>query len=92
MYKAISCRAVPGEWLALTGDTIGAAEAIAFQLADAYLPASEQGAVWDALAQQTFASGEAVQALCLRTQAQAPGAVRSTADIDRVFGHLRCRP
>ena len=86
-YFLSRCPGAVGEWLALTGDTIGAAEAIAFQLADVYLPASEQGAAWDALAQQNFASGEAVQAFVQsRTQAQAPGAVRSTADIDRVFG------
>ena len=55
-YFLSRCPGAVGEWLALTGDTINAAEAMAFKLADAYLPAAEQGALWTALAQQSFAS------------------------------------
>ena len=85
-YFLSRCPGHVGEWLALTGDTITAADAIAFKLADAYLPTAEQGALWEALATQSFADGQAVQAFAqARTQAQAPGTVRSTADIDRVF-------
>ncbi|MDR2326546.1 MAG: enoyl-CoA hydratase/isomerase family protein [Acidovorax sp.] len=85
-YFLSRCPGQVGEWLALTGDTIAAAEAMAFNLADAYLPAGEQAALWEALASQSFADGKAVEAFVQsRTQTQAPGAVRSTADIDRVF-------
>ena len=85
-YFLSRCPGAVGEWLALTGDTITAADAMAFQLADAFLPAAEQGALWEALATQAFADSAAVQALVQsRTQPQAPGTVRSTTDIDRVF-------
>ncbi|WP_312567907.1 enoyl-CoA hydratase/isomerase family protein [Comamonas sp.] len=86
-YFLSRCPGAVGEWLALTGDTIGAADAIAFNLADAFLPAAEQTALWDALAAQNFASSEAVQNFVqARTDAKAPGTVRSTAEIDQVFG------
>ena len=85
-YFLSRCPGAVGEWLALTGDTIQAADALAFNLADAYLPAAEQGALWEALGQQPFASGDAVQAFVQsRTQAQASGAARDTAEINRVF-------
>ena len=50
-----------GEWLALTGDTIGAGDAIENRLADGCLPADQQAAVWEALGTQSFASGAAVK-------------------------------
>lgn len=85
-YFLSRCPGAVGEWLALTGDTIGAAEALAFNLADAYLPAAEQGALWEALAGQQFADSAAVQALVAQhTHTAAPGEVREVAEIDRVF-------
>lgn len=85
-YFLSRCPGAVGEWLALTGDTIGAAESIAFNLADAYLPANEQATVWEALAAQNFASGEAVQAFVkAQTCTPAPGAVRDVEPINRVF-------
>ena len=85
-YFLSRCPGAVGEWLALTGDTISAAEAIAFHLADAFVPAAEQGALWDALASQSFADGKAVEAF-VKNQAStsAPGTVRDVADIQRVF-------
>src|SRR5574344_349351 len=53
-YFLSRCPGHIGEWLALTGETIGAADALAFQLADVYLPAAQQAALWDTLGQQTF--------------------------------------
>lgn len=86
-YFLSRCPGAVGEWLALTGDTIGAAEAIAFKLADAFVPAAEQGAVWEALATQSFADGAAVQAFVqAQTRPSAPGTVRDVASINRVFG------
>lgn len=86
-YFLSRCPGAVGEWLALTGDTIGAADALAFNLADAFLPAAQQAALWDALAAQSFDSGDAVQAFVqAHTAREAPGVARSTAEIDRVFG------
>ena len=62
-YFLSRCPGRVGEWLALTGDTIGAGDAIAFGLADGCLPAEQQAALWEALGSQHFADGAAVQAL-----------------------------
>lgn len=62
-YFLSRCPGHVGEWLALTGDTIGAGDAIAFGLADGLLPADQQAALWEALATRTFANGTEVQAL-----------------------------
>ncbi len=55
------CPGRVGEWLALTGETIGAADAIEFKLADGHLPSSQQAEVWEQLGGQQFANGQAVQ-------------------------------
>ncbi|MDP3226561.1 MAG: enoyl-CoA hydratase/isomerase family protein [Acidovorax sp.] len=60
-YFLSRCPGRVGEWLALTGDTIGAGDAIENQLADGCLPADQQAAVWDALGTQSFASGAAIK-------------------------------
>jgi enoyl-CoA hydratase/carnithine racemase len=60
-YFLSRCPGHVGEWLALTGDTIGAGDAIAFGLADGCLPVEQLAPVWDALGAQTFADGAAVQ-------------------------------
>ena len=41
------CPGHAGEWLALTGETIAAADALAFKLADVLLPSDKLAAVWD---------------------------------------------
>ena len=85
-YFLARCPGHVGEWLGLTGESLGATEAIAFGLADAYLPAAAQVALWEALGTQSFADGAAVQAFIkAATQAQGPDAVRDTSAIDRVF-------
>ena len=85
-YFLSRCPGAVGEWLALTGDTIGAADALAFNLADAFLPSEQQQGLWDALASQSFSSSDAVQAfVTAQTQAQAPGMARDAAQIDRIF-------
>ena len=60
-YFLSRCPGRVGEWLALTGDTIGAGDAIESRLADGCLPSDQQPAVWEALGSQTFANGQAVQ-------------------------------
>ena len=85
-YFLSRCPGHVGEWLALTGDTIGAGDAIAFGLADGCLPLDAQAAVWEALGAQTFADGAAVQAFVaakmIASDAQLKG-VRG--DIDQYF-------
>lgn len=59
-YFLSRCPGHVGEWLALTGQTIGAADAIANQLADGCLRADQQAAVWDALGRQSDTDGTAL--------------------------------
>lgn len=85
-YFLSRCPGRVGEWLALTGATIGAAEAIAFGLADGCLPSDQQAGVWDGLATQAFASGTAVQqwvsSKCIACRADDTGA---RTQIDHYF-------
>ena len=85
-YFLSRCPGRVGEWLALTGDTIGAGDAIAYQLADGCMPSDWQAAVWDALAAQSFADGAAIKAY-VASQFVAPQASGSCAqaDIDHYF-------
>ena len=62
-YFLSRCPGHVGEWLALTGEAIGAGDALAFGLADVCLPASGLAAAWDALGMQPFAEGAQVQSL-----------------------------
>lgn len=60
-YFLSRCPGHAGEWLALTGTTLGAGDAQALGLADAVLPSEALPGLWEALATQTFADGAAVQ-------------------------------
>ncbi|RZJ08667.1 MAG: enoyl-CoA hydratase/isomerase family protein [Acidovorax sp.] len=60
-YFLSRCPGRVGEWLALTGDTISAGDAIECGLADGFLPSDQLAAVWDALATQSFPDGAAVK-------------------------------
>ncbi len=55
-YFLSRCPGHVGEYLALTGEVIGADEAIAWGLADTRVEAHQLPALWDALAGQDFAS------------------------------------
>ena len=48
-YFLSRCPGHAGEWLALTGDTIGAGDAVALGLADARVASSAMPLIWDAL-------------------------------------------
>jgi len=85
-YFLSRCPGHVGEWLALTGNTIGAADAIAFGLADDCLPADQQAALWDALGTQAFADGKAVEALVAsKFVAAGAGQTGTRAEIDQYF-------
>lgn len=60
-YFLSRCPGHTGEWLALTGETITAGDAVALGLADAVLPSEKLPELWEALAVQTFADGAAVK-------------------------------
>ncbi|MFT3811752.1 MAG: enoyl-CoA hydratase/isomerase family protein [Acidovorax sp.] len=62
-YFLSRCPGHAGEWLALTGETIAGANAVAYGLADGLLPSDQQAVLWDALGTQDFADGKAVEAL-----------------------------
>lgn len=60
-YFLSRCPGCSGEWLALTGEAIGAGDAIALGLADGYVPSAQLPSIWDALTGQDFADSAAVQ-------------------------------
>ncbi|HCE27421.1 MAG TPA: 3-hydroxyisobutyryl-CoA hydrolase [Comamonadaceae bacterium] len=85
-YFLSRCPGHVGEWLALTGDTIGAGDAIAFGLADGCLPLDAQAPVWDALGTQTFADGAAVKAFVASKMVAADAQLTSVRGlIDQYF-------
>ncbi len=60
-YFLSRCPGRAGEWLALTGETIGAGDAIALGLADGYVPSAQLPALWQTLTSQDFTDSAAVQ-------------------------------
>ncbi|MBO1996805.1 enoyl-CoA hydratase/isomerase family protein [Staphylococcus epidermidis] len=62
-YFLSRCPGCVGEWLALTGDTIGAGDAVAFNLADGCLPSEQLPGLWETLASTDFANVEALNAV-----------------------------
>jgi len=83
------CPGATGEYLALTGQGLGAADAIALDLADVTVPSAELPAIVEALADQPIESAEQALAV-VRARSVEPQAVKldSTvrAAIDRHFG------
>lgn len=72
-----------GEYLALTGQVIAGADAVAARLADGVLPSEELPSVWESLA-----TGEGFQRLCERLRHATPPAsdlAARRADIDQFF-------
>ncbi|GAB2725968.1 enoyl-CoA hydratase/isomerase family protein [Melaminivora jejuensis] len=85
-YFLSRCPGRVGEWLALTGETIGAADAIDFKLADGFLPSDQQAAVWEQLGTQQFANGQAVQDfVASKFVAAGAGQTSAVAQIDQYF-------
>lgn len=60
-YFLSRCPGHVGEYLGLTGQMIAAADALAYNLADGYLPSDQQAAVWEGLAAGSFADSKAVE-------------------------------
>lgn len=60
-YFLSRCPGHAGEWLALTGDAIGAGDAVALGLADGCMAIDQQVPLWDALGTQDFVDGAAIK-------------------------------
>ena len=85
-YFLSRCPGRVGEWLALTGDAIGAADALVYGLADHYLPAERQAGLWEALASGEWATTEALQAFLQTQWVQPPAAEQAhRAAVDQYF-------
>ena len=85
-YFLSRCPGHVGEWLALTGETIGADEAVAFGLADGRLAIEQQAPLWESLGTQSFSDGAAVKdfvALKIIAASAQPASVM--AKIDHYF-------
>ena len=85
-YFLSRCPGRAGEWLGLVGETIGAGDAIAFNLADGFLPADQQARVWEALGSQSFANGAAVRSfVAAELKTAVPKLEAFHADINQYF-------
>ncbi|WCM91600.1 enoyl-CoA hydratase/isomerase family protein [Acidovorax sp. NCPPB 2350] len=60
-YFLSRCPGRAGEWLALTGETIGAGDAVALGLADGCLPAHRQAELWEALGARAIGDGAGLE-------------------------------
>jgi enoyl-CoA hydratase/carnithine racemase len=75
-----------GEYLALTGDVIGADDALAYGLADVKVDAARQPALWDALGNESFASAAGAERwIATELIAESPGATWAGGQIDTYF-------
>ena len=91
-YFLSRCPGHVGEYLALTGEVIGADDAVRYGLADLKLEASRLPALWDTLATRAFgSSAEVSQWLAdeLKTGSTRPAC--DTARIDSYFSLLRVK-
>lgn len=85
-YFLSRCPGHCGEWLALTGQSIGAGDAMALGLADACLPAAALAPLWDALGREEFADGAAVERFIASKSIAADAClVSARAKIDQYF-------
>ena len=85
-YFLSRCTGHAGEWLALTGDTLGAVDAVAFGLADAHVASSAMPLIWDALGSTRIETPDVVKNL-IATYVIASNAepTRATGQIDQFF-------
>lgn len=85
-YFLSRCPGHVGEWLALTGETITAGDAVASALADGCVPVSALEGLWQALGQQHFANAQQVQQLvAAKFTAASADRLCAKAEIDHYF-------
>ena len=86
------CPGHVGEYLALTGDVIGADEALQYGLADVKLDAARMPAVWAALGEQAFSSiTEAKNWLASEVGQPDASLIKADSHIDSFFSLLRVK-
>jgi len=91
-YFLSRCPGHVGEYLALTGDVIGADEALAYGLADVKIDAARQPALWDALGKQSFASAaDAEQWIATELIADGPSTAMAGGQFDAYFSLERVK-
>ncbi|MDD5336477.1 MAG: enoyl-CoA hydratase/isomerase family protein [Rhodoferax sp.] len=87
-YFLSRCPGHSGEWLALTGDTIGAGQALELGLADSCFDVARLASAWDALASTDFdRAGAMEQWLALFSVTVPVNSMVDTAQIDAYFSH-----
>ncbi len=85
-YFLSRCPGRTGEWLALTGESIGADEALALGLADRRIEVPAQALLWDALGSQSFEGAEAIKTLVFsKTIASSAYEISARGQIDQYF-------
>ncbi len=89
-YFLSRCPGSLGEYLALTGRVINAADAVAAGLADTVCDAAELPALWDALGQARFTDADDVNAwvadqFATKKVAACAVSISDTADMDSIF-------
>ncbi|MES2191447.1 MAG: enoyl-CoA hydratase/isomerase family protein [Pseudomonadota bacterium] len=91
-YFLSRCPGHAGEYLALTGEVIGAEEAIGFGLADVKRDAAQLPAIWESLAGENFESVDAANAWVAKELPADPARGKAdTAHIDSFFSLLRVK-
>lgn len=86
-YFLSRCPGHVGEWLALTGTTLTAGDAIALGLADQHIEVAQQADVWHALAQLESPDHATIGALIATYSiAVSPFDTRARGQIDQYFG------
>lgn len=86
------CPGHAGEYLALTGDVIGADEALAYGLADIKVDAARLPALWEALGAQAFGSAAAAKAwIAAQWTTGHTQPVKADSKIDGYFSLLRVK-
>ena len=85
-YFLSRCPGHVGEWLALSGETIGAEQAIACGLADQQIALEQQEPLWQQLGSESFADGAAVKDFVVsKLIAASAQPIRARAEIDQYF-------
>ena len=85
-YFLSRCPGHVGEWLALTGETIGAGDALEFGLADACFNAAKLESAWQALGSIRFDRPDAIEQWLTMFSIATPDALtRAVTQIDRYF-------
>jgi enoyl-CoA hydratase/carnithine racemase len=85
-YFLSRCPGHVGEWLALTGELLGAADALAFGLGDALVHVDQLQMAWDGLAELDLNDAQNIDHwLAMYSEAGQASSVRPRAQIDQFF-------